>query len=368
MVGGLFLHCERISPRVPGHIQEVVERVRKEHAPDPRVAIFDVRLAKKGDQLLIQGEVSRAFLRKVLLDSLQRVAQYFEIIDGLTVLPHPELGEDTCGVVKISVANLRREPKVSAEIVSQTLLGRVLRLLKRQDSWYLCQGWDQYIGWIKRGSLVVGDSALVGAWTRTKRVVVMDTWGWIREHPSPQALSVSDVVAGAFLKVVGPPQGDWLPVGLPDGRKGFIRRSLVEDYEVWQQKKTSRERILQTARSFLGLPYLWGGTSTKGFDCSGFVQTVYYLNGIHLPRDANQMYEVGTAVDPGTDFKNVRPGDLLFFGPNPRRITHVAIYLGGKRFIHSDDWVRINSLDPTDPLYNEYRHRTFRAAKRVLSF
>ena len=89
------------------------------------------------------------------------------------------------------------------------------------------------------------------------------------------------------------------------------------------------------------------------------------MNNIHLPRDASQQVHEGELVEPGEHFENVLIGDLLFFGPTAERITHVAIYLGDRHFIHNDSLVRINSLNPEDPLYNEYRLNTLRAIKRI---
>jgi cell wall-associated NlpC family hydrolase len=109
---------------------------------------------------------------------------------------------------------------------------------------------------------------------------------------------------------------------------------------------------------------LWGGTSTKGFDCSGFVQTVFYMNNVFLPRDVSQMILEGEQIESSDDLSNLIPGDLLFFGSNPNRATHVGIYLGNQQFIHSDGWVHINSLNPDAENYNDYRKRTFQAVRR----
>ena len=128
----------------------------------------------------------------------------------------------------------------------------------------------------------------------------------------------------------------------------------------------SRERLIAVARSYLGIPYLWGAASTKAFDCSGFTQTVYRMNNITLPRDASQQVSAGQTVEPGREFENLKPGDLLFFGRNPERITHVAMYLGDRLYIHSAGSVHIRSLDPEHPLFNEYRYDTLQKIKRIL--
>jgi cell wall-associated NlpC family hydrolase len=117
---------------------------------------------------------------------------------------------------------------------------------------------------------------------------------------------------------------------------------------------------------YLGLPYFWGGNSPKGFDCSGFTKTIYRMNGIELPRDANMQALAGQPVELDSTYSHLQPGDLLFFGPRTERITHVAMYLGNRRFIHSDGMVRINSFSPKDDNYSEYRVRGLRLARRFL--
>ena len=117
----------------------------------------------------------------------------------------------------------------------------------------------------------------------------------------------------------------------------------------------------------MGIPYLWGGNSSKGFDCSGFVQTVFRLMNVDLPRDASQMAEKGTEVPLDDSLENLQIGDLLFFGKTMQRITHVALYLGNHLFIHAEGKVRINSLTPESKVYNDYRRKTLLKAQRIVS-
>jgi cell wall-associated NlpC family hydrolase len=124
---------------------------------------------------------------------------------------------------------------------------------------------------------------------------------------------------------------------------------------------------------FLGVPYLWGGTSVKGMDCSGFTKTVFRLNGMELNRDANQQALMGEEVVVDEQFNNLRTGDLLFFGrkataDRPERITHVAIYVGNKEYVHAPGGarVRINSFDPAAPNFSQSLLTSFVRARRVL--
>ncbi len=180
-------------------------------------------------------------------------------------------------------------------------------------------------------------------------------FAFVRERPTPEGAPVCDLVVGDVLSTTGRSAG-WMAVQLPDGRKGFVADADATDYQSWKaSRRMTPEAIEQTARRFMGVPYLWGGTSAKGFDCSGYLKTVFRLNGLELQRDTDQQANEGVAVPMDNDFAEVRKGDVLFFGPRAgvTRITHTAIYLGGKLVIHCSGMVKVNSLDPSSPLYSE---------------
>jgi cell wall-associated NlpC family hydrolase len=161
--------------------------------------------------------------------------------------------------------------------------------------------------------------------------------------------------------------GSWFEVSLPDGKTGFIEKKYCTLQNTNSAKISADiNQLLLTAKSFLGIPYLWGGNSSKGFDCSGFTQTVFKSQGILLPRDANMQVKMGEEINPDKNFSNIKKGDLIFFGPNQDRITHVAISLGGPDFIHSSGTVHINSFDKSKKNFNNYRFKTLRTIKRIV--
>jgi cell wall-associated NlpC family hydrolase len=182
---------------------------------------------------------------------------------------------------------------------------------------------------------------------------------------SDKSQVISDLVLGVSVRKISD-QGSWKEIELPDGRVGFVRSSKTVAYQkVDNSIEADRNRIIEIAKTMMGIPYLWGGHSTKGFDCSGFTSTIFRMEGIQLPRDASMQVNLGEEVIPDSNYLNVLAGDLIFFG-SPNRITHVGICLGGSYFIHASGNVHINSLDEKDELFNSHRKRTFRHIKRLI--
>ena len=349
--------------------REVLSDARRELAPDRRTVVFDVRPEVHGRFLTLYGEVHDAELKERLLRFIRETGE-FEPVDSLNVLPDPALGTKTIGIVSLSVANLRQKPSHPAEMATQALLGTPLRILKKDDGWLYVQTPDGYLSWTD-DRIEEMTPEEYRAWVEQERVIVTTEFAFVHSAASASSVPVSDVVAGCILGLKGQ-AGPYYEVRYPDGRTGFLEKKLAEPLARWMKRtKATPESVVATAKRFMGIPYLWGGTSAKGMDCSGFTKTVYFLNGIQLPRDASQQVLVGELVETDDLFSTVRPGDLLFFGfrPNERRkerVTHVGISLGGARFIHASGDVHVNSLNPADEDYSEYRHRMFLRVKRII--
>jgi len=146
-------------------------------------------------------------------------------------------------------------------------------------------------------------------------------------------------------------QNGKLEILLPDGRRAFVDAKAMASVSEWAAQDFNADRILDTAYSMEGSPYLWGGTSTKAIDCSGLAKVSYFSNGIILMRDASQQATTGTRIE-AKDWRQCRPGDLLFFGnAKTGRVTHVAIYDSKGNYVHSSGRVKRNSVDPDAESY-----------------
>jgi cell wall-associated NlpC family hydrolase len=138
-------------------------------------------------------------------------------------------------------------------------------------------------------------------------------------------------------------------VRLADGRNGLATRSALEPI---RKRRPTPERLARTGLGFLGIPYLWGGTTPNGFDCSGLIQRVFRLNGLLLPRDSDQQALFG-AERPNPAPSELVPGQLLFFGKSRDSITHVGLVLPDRTFLHSYGQVTVNAIDPSHPRYSQ---------------
>jgi len=352
----------------PEDVSKIVDSVRNKYAPDKRTAIFNVDCTLENESIHLSGETNLPEAKKELLLHFEKL----NVIDKVQLLPSTVLGKNIFGIVNLSVVNVRTKPVHSAELATQVLLGSRLKILKSSGEWYLVQCEDDYIGWIDDNGITLMDQQKFELWNKAKKIIVTSPFTFSFIDNDEKSMHVSDVVQGNLLKFVSQ-EASFVKVEFPDGREAFISNLEIQDYEEWlNSREQSFETINYSAQMMMGIPYVWGGTSIKGLDCSGFTKIVFQLNGVLLPRDASQQVHVGEEVDTQNGFDNLLPGDLLFFGTKDHdsgkeRITHVAIYLGNLEFIHASGRVRIDSLDKSKPNYAENRLNTFIKAKRILS-
>ncbi|MFK7936823.1 MAG: C40 family peptidase [Saprospiraceae bacterium] len=365
-----FIACQNNSIDVTP-VQTTIDNIKQKYAPDKRVARFQVEAVPVGEKIVLRGETNLPDAKEEFLSQID--SEQFQIIDSIQMLPAAALAGNTYGVVNLSACNIRSKPKHSAELGTQSTLGTPLRVLKKDESgWYLIQTPDDYFGWLDPGGFELMNEAKYQNWLASERVIYTKNFGFAYVAADENSAHVSDLLEGNILQKIGE-EATFTQVRFPDGREAFIPTNSAESYSNWLiSRQPTAENILAKANEFMGRPYLWGGTSGKGVDCSGFTKTVFYLNGVMLPRDASQQVHTGVEVPTDTTWASLQAGDLLFFGRKAtenkkERVTHVAIYSGDGKIIHSSGIVTVESLRRGDPTFTEYRFNTFLRAKRPLA-
>jgi len=347
--------------------QAIIDSIAARWVPDEREGICVVNASRgKGKMLILRGETTIPLAKQEITKTLNNSGMI--LIDSILILPDTVNNDKYWGLVTLSVINLRKQPDHSSELVSQSILGTPVLILKNENSWLLIQTPDKYIGWTEESSVKLMSKAEMATWKQEDRVICLENSGWIYASPDETGV-VGDLVAGSILKKIEE-SVMWIQIVLPDGRKGFVRKKMIMDFDLWKnQVLSTKEMVCRVASTFLGLPYLWGGSSTKAVDCSGFVQSVYFMNCLILSRDVSLQSAHGIEVDISNGYSQLERGDLLFFGSkedSTSHVTHVAIYTGDTEYIHSSGRVMINSLDSTRNNYNSYRKNSLLTARRII--
>lgn len=357
------------QPQPDSGLTVLIDEIRQEYAPDKRVALFTVDTKQQGDQLVLSGETTLAEAHKALITALQEKSISFK--DEISILPDNSVGDKPYALINNSVANIRSAPKHSAELATQALLGHPVRILKHSGDFYLIQTPDGYISWVDHGGIHPISSKELEAYQGAEKIIYTQGFGYARSAADLASLPIADLAIGNVLSLTGQ-QADFYQVNFPDGREAYVAKGEASPLENWfTTLKPSTDGLLAQAQQLIGAPYLWGGTSSKGMDCSGFTKTVYLMQGFILPRDASQQIHSGQLVDKEGDFSKLQVGDLLFFGrpatdSTSERATHVGMWLGDNQFIHASRYVRLSSVDPNAPNYDEFNTNRYLRSKRML--
>jgi cell wall-associated NlpC family hydrolase len=245
-------------------------------------------------------------------------------------------------IVLRPVANMHSRPDANSDVISQAIYGANVTVLARQDEWTRIRTADDYQGWVRGDSLRLGESYAVCGEVAQVESLFAHVY---RERSVTRHAPLITLPFETRVEVSGrdPDHEQWLEVRLAGGESGWLQAGDVTMHPA----PLSIPEMIEFSKRFIGLPYTWGGTSSYGYDCSGFVQMLFRRRGVMLPRDAapQAAWSGLTAVAR----EALEPGDLLYFGPSPERITHTGLYIGAGQFInatsHEKPMVRICNLE-----------------------
>jgi hypothetical protein len=216
------------------------------------------------------------------------------------------------GICNLNIIPVRKEKTSKSELVSQLLYGDLFTILKEEDNWYYIEILDDnYNGWINYSQLKKISENDFKKLQKTKTKFLHDISTEIETSSGKMIISIGSKISYC----------------------NFLNHKLIKDF------KNEVYSIEETARKYLNTPYLWGGKTSSGIDCSGFTQMVFKLNNIELKRDAYQQAKQGKEIT----LNCAKEGDLVFFGE--KKITHVGIMINKDEIIHAFGKIRIDKIN-----------------------
>jgi hypothetical protein len=244
------------------------------------------------------------------------------LIGALFYFPHCLTGE----LIHRPVVNIYLQPVEDTEITSQAVYGSVVKIVEPMGDWSKIRTADGTEGWVLSHQLTTNPSYENSAHLRPVKSLFAHIYRVTDTTPYPPLLTIPYGSKVKLEKTVD--MGErWVSMELLSGEKAWIQRGDVD----FSPACKSLGEVLTFSQQFLGLPYTWGGTSSYGFDCSGFIQMLFQEMGLQLPRNARDQAACDLFIPVGQ--KDLQPGDLIFFGES--KITHVGLYLGQDAFIHA---------------------------------
>jgi len=256
------------------------------------------------------------------------------------------------GIINLSLVPLRVSDSESSEMSSQLLFGEKVRIIEDKDKWFKIQNLaDNYCGWV--------DKKMIHILTTEVEENISNLHGYYVSIPLLECIkTVSN--EKMFLP------GGSIIYNLLDGKFSIANEEFqIKITQNVNCTEISDQTIVELAKQYLNSPYLWGGKSLMGIDCSGLVQVVFSMIGKIIPRDASQQVDNGTVVD---FLSEVKAGDLAFFENTEGKIIHVGVLINQYQIIHASGWVKIENIDSQGIISSqtgEYTHK-LRIIKRLI--
>lgn len=352
----LELLARRVEPDLvgqPERLPQYVEHYQREFGNDPRLFCFEVVATAEVDNTVrLTGFMEFPEMRNGVVEFLGLLG--FTVVDELEDLPAAAFGERTLGILKTTHSLSYDRPSGDRSVVTDCLLGDRLYLLREDRNHLLVHSQEGYLGYVLADDVHRTDEPTFVRYLADVGVRITT------EYRTESALVIP---VGARLKWIRT-ERETVTVELPTGELAALPAACCE---VQSAPVAEIDRIIETAHEQLGTPYLWGGKTTSGIDCSGLVQIAYSTAGLNLPRDSNQQFLLGALTATRWHRGGMRRGDTLYFLGEFGRIRHTAIYLGDDRYLQAETpAVNIRSLNPQHDDYDARRAASFAFAKRLL--
>jgi cell wall-associated NlpC family hydrolase len=255
------------------------------------------------------------------------------------------------------IASVYRRPGFKTEMVTQSLLGEPLHVLQTQGRWNLVTLPDGYRGWMYDFYFIKVRKKEFRRWAEPDAIISAP---FARAKSTSSQNTLFQIPCGGRVMIKSV-ENNQVQVLLPDGEIATMEKKFL----LSSPFSLKPEKIIKTAYLFLGCPYLRGGKSFGGIDCSGFIQLIFGQNGIRLPRDSHPQYKSEITLPTQTNPLDLAPGHLYFFRDKSIKVTHVALSLGKGRFIHASGYVKTNSLNPEHEEYSPHHASGFFACKML---
>jgi cell wall-associated NlpC family hydrolase len=324
-------------------VERALDDLRRKFVPDARLGVWDVQLQPEQ----ITGTTSS----REALEALRRLGRELQLTERVRLLPDPVL-KDQAAVVTAAVAPLTAEPKLSAARVSEALQGETLALLERQDDWLRVRAGDDYIAWVNAGYVAIGPVDWATDWAERATALSLGA-----EVYTPQGRRRLPTGARVALRRSRAAKSRDETVELADGTRGSISAGAIRAEKELRVEARHLALPELAQKWYGGAPYLWGGRTEWGIDCSGLAQAIYAARGIRLPRDSDQQFAAGQEIPLAESGAGYEAGDLLFFTERGR-VSHVAFWAGAGRIVHaalSRGGVGGDHLFGTDPRMQRLR-------------